>query len=351
VDFRLSDNQVALAEGIRAMVAGRFPLEHVRAAEGAEVAISPGDWQLLADTGVFALTLPEPAGVGLGLADAVVVFEELGRGLIPGPLVGTSLAASAQLVDGAAEGQAVVGVHSTRGGPILVEHLPSLAALLVVSPPGGGSTARLIAPAPAAAGAQRIAAPLCPLTPLWHVPSLPAGDPLLDLGVRLGRQGALLTAALQVGHAGATLDLAVAYAKERRQFGHPIGSFQAVKHICADMLVRAEVARAGVHAAACLVDQPDVAGQEAESAGRPADEIVARAVLGAKILADEAALANARAAIQVHGGMGFTWEVPLHLHLKRARVLATTFGTAAQLSLALCALSEPRPAPGGPHRD
>jgi alkylation response protein AidB-like acyl-CoA dehydrogenase len=328
-------------------VAGRFPLEHVRAREGSEVAISPEDWQLLAEVGVFSLTLPEPAGVGLGLADAAVVFEELGRALIPGPLVGTFLAASAQLVQGAAEGQAQVGAHSTRGGPILVEHLGSLAALLVVSGPAGGSTARLIAPAPSAAGAQRVAAPLCPLTPLWHLPSLPAGDPLLDLGVRLGRDGALLTAALQVGHAAATLDRAVAYATERRQFGQPIGGFQAVKHICADMLVRAEVARAAVHAAACLVDQPDVAAQEAESAGRSSDEIVARAVLGAKILADEAALANARAAIQVHGGMGFTWEVPLHLHLKRARVLATTFGTVAQLSLALGVLSGPRAATGG----
>jgi hypothetical protein len=109
MDFRLSDDQVALADGIRAMVAGRLGLEHLRAGEGAEVAISPGDWQLLADTGVFALTLPEPAGLGLGLADAAVVFEELGRALVPGPLVGTALAASAQLVDGAAEGTVPVG--------------------------------------------------------------------------------------------------------------------------------------------------------------------------------------------------------------------------------------------------
>jgi alkylation response protein AidB-like acyl-CoA dehydrogenase len=78
--------------------------------------------------------------------------------------------------------------------------------------------------------------------------------------------------------------------------------------------------------------------------------VVARAVLGAKLLADEAGLKNARAAIQVHGGMGFTWEVPLHLHLKRSRVLATTFGTSAQLALAVSALAEPHPIDGGsPH--
>ena len=346
MDFRLSENQVALADGIRTMVSGRLGLDHIRANEGSETAISAEDWGLLAETGVFSLTLPEPEGVGLGLADAAVVFEELGRALIPGPLVGTFLAASAQLVVGAAAGQAQVGVHGAGPGPHLIAHLPSLQALLVLTAPGRGSTARLIDPAPPAADAQRIAAPLCPLTPLWRLDSMPAGEPLLDLGVRLRREGTLLTAALQVGHAAATLDAAVAYAKERSQFGKPIGSFQAVKHICADMLVRAEVARSAVQAAACLADQPDVVAQDAERSGRSPEDTLARAVVGAKLLADEAALANARAAIQVHGGMGFTWEVPLHLHLKRSLVLATTFGTPAQLALDLCSLAEPRPGEG-----
>ena len=88
-------------------------------------------------------------------------------------------------------------------------------------------------------------APLDPLTPLWRLDALPAGEPVADPDGALWRDGALLTAALQVGHAAEALDLAVAYAKERQQFGKPIGSFQAVKHMCADMLVRAEVARAG----------------------------------------------------------------------------------------------------------
>ena len=153
----------------------------------------------------------------------------------------------------------------------------------------------------------------------------------------LFRDGALLTAALQVGHAAEALDLAVAYAKERQQFGTPIGTFQAIKHMCADMLVRAEVARAAVHAAACLADQPDVVDAEAAAAGCTPGQLVDRAVGGAKLLADEAAIGNARSAIQVHGGMGFTWEVPLHLHLKRARVHATTFGTPAERAGALAA--------------
>jgi alkylation response protein AidB-like acyl-CoA dehydrogenase len=321
------------------MVTGRLALEHVREREGAEVAISPEDWVLLAETGVFSLTLPEPDGVGLGLADAVVVFEELGRALIPGPLVGTFLAAGAQLVEGAAEGAVQVGVHRGGPGPILIEHLPSLAGLLLLPGFDKRSTARLLVPAPPVASATRMAAPLCPLTPMWQVPTLAAGDPVAAVGVRLVRDGSILTAALQVGHAAETLDLAVAYAKERHQFAKPIGSFQAVKHICADMLVRAEVARNAVQAAACLADAPDVVAFEAEAARCSPEEFIARATMGAKLLADEAALGNARAAIQVHGGMGFTWEVPLHLHLKRSRVLATSFGTPSQLAAALSGLT------------
>jgi alkylation response protein AidB-like acyl-CoA dehydrogenase len=163
-----------------------------------------------------------------------------------------------------------------------------------------------------------------PLTPLWSLPSLPAGTPVAgpEVAAWWRRDGAVLTAALQLGSAAWTTELAVEYAKHRQQFGRPIGGFQAIKHLCADMVVRVEVARAAVHAAAVTVDQPEVG-----------DALVAAA--GAKLLADEAALANGRSCIQVHGGMGFTWEVPAHLAYKRARVLATQFGTDAELAEAL----------------
>ena len=332
MDFRIGEDERQLAEGIRAMVAGRLPLEHLRAREGDACAISDDDWMALGETGVFALTLPEPAGTGLTMAEAVVVFEELGRTLVPGPLVGTFLAARAGLVEGAAEGRARVGVHASGpgSGPVLVEHLGSLDALLVLAV-GGEGAAQLLAPVPGA-GAVRADAPLDPLTPLWRLDALPAGEPVAHDDGSLFRDGALLTSALQVGHAAEALDLAVAYAKERQQFGNPIGTFQAIKHMCADMLVRAEVARAAVHAAACLADVVDA---EAAATGCTPAQLLDRAVGGAKLLADEAAIGNARSAIQVHGGMGFTWEVPLHLHLKRARVRATTFGTASEHAAAL----------------
>ena len=334
MDFRVDDDQRELAEGIRSMVAGRLPLERVRTREGAARVAEAGDWAALGETGVFSLTLPEPTGAGLGMADATVVFEELGRALVPGPLIGTFLASIAGAVDGAAEGKVQVGVLCAgRPGPVLVEHLGSLDALLVL---GAEGAPQLLAPAPTG-GAHQMAHPLDPLTPMWRLETLPFGGSLAEDGGGLWRDGALLTAALQVGHAAAVLDLAVAYAKERRQFGQPIGSFQAFKHMCADMLVRAEVARAAVHAAACLADAPDVLAAEAAAAGTTPFAWQQRAAAGAKLLADEAALANARAAIQVYGGMGFTWEVPLHLHLKRARVLSTSFGTPADAAVALAA--------------
>ena len=334
MDFRIGDDQRELAEGIRAMLAGRLPLEHLRGREGHERAIDGRDWAALGETGVFALTLPEPEGTGLGLADATVVFEELGRALVPGPLVGTFLAAGCGVGEAAAAGRAQVGVLCAgRPGPVLVEHLGSLDALLVLA---SDAPPQVLAPAPCG-GARRVEHPLDPLTPLWRLGALPDGGSLPGDDGRLWRDGALLTAALQVGHAAATLDLTVAYAKERHQFGKPIGSFQAVKHMCADMFVRAEVARAAVHAAACLADAPDVTHAEAEAAGCAPGQLLTRSVAGAKLLADEAALINARASIQVHGGMGFTWEVPLHLHLKRARVLSTNFGTPAELSADLAA--------------
>jgi alkylation response protein AidB-like acyl-CoA dehydrogenase len=330
MDFELNDDQVALAEGVRALVHGRFDLETVRRAEGAGRTFEAAAWLELGRAGVFSLTLPEAAGgVGLGLADAAVVFEELGRALVPGPLVATALAAG--LVEGAATGTAAAGLLVGGGPhlPVLVEHLGALDALLVLTEAGvlvvdGAELADVTA------AAARIDEPLDPLTPLWRpTGAVPPGRPAADraTSARLAHEGAVLTAALQVGHAAETVTMAVAYAKERQQFGRPIGSFQAIKHLCADMLTRAEVARCAVHAAACLADQPEaVAVGAAAGDGSPAD-VLRRAAAGAKLMADEAAVANARTAIQVYGGMGFTWEVPLHLHLKRSLVLATTFGT------------------------
>jgi alkylation response protein AidB-like acyl-CoA dehydrogenase len=226
--------------------------------------------------------------LGLGLVQAAVVFEELGRALVPGPLVATHLAAAS--VEGAASGTRVVGLLEDG----LLEYPEALDAAITAD--GRVLDVPDVTP---------VDAPLDPLTPMGFL----AGG---TSRVEPRPDGVVLTAALLVGVAAATTDLAVGYAKEREQFGRPIGSFQAVKHICADMFVRAEVARCAVHAAAVGVD--DGAADES------------RAAPGAKLLASENAVANGKACIQVHGGMGFTWEVPAHLYLKRAAVLSTRFG-------------------------
>ncbi len=299
MDFLPTDDQRALQDGVRALLDGRFPLD--RLATG----FDPGLWQALADTGVFDLRRPEAdGGLGLGMAEAVLVFEELGRACVPGPLVATHLAAG--------RAGAPVTVLDAAARPLLVGHLEVSGALLVLADDG----ARLVDAATVTAAP--VAEPLDPLTPLHELADVPrTGEQVGDAvtASRWRREAAVLTAALQVGLAARLTDLAVAYAGQREQFGRTIGSFQAVKHMCADMLVRAELARAALHAAAVTLDEPSVG-----DAGR--------AVAGAKLLADEAATGNGRACVQVHGGMGFTWEVPVHFFLKRAWVHATEFGTA-----------------------
>jgi alkylation response protein AidB-like acyl-CoA dehydrogenase len=296
VDFELSVDQVALGDGIRSLCEGRFPIKRVR--DGFDRSVHSE----LADAGVFSLRAD-----GFTVADAAVVFEELGRAVVPGPLVWLYLAHG--LVDGVAGGLEV----ARREPPWMVEHLDVLDTLLVLRDDNGIVEA---VPAGKIAGAIPVTRPLDPLTPVHRVERLPAGEQVggADLIARWRLEGAVVTAAFLVGLAEACTDLSVAYAKERRQFDRPIGSFQAVKHLLANMLVRAEVARASVHAAACTLDAPDVGD-------------VARAVAGAKMLAGEAAITNGKTATQVHGGMGFTWEVDVHLYLKRAWLLDTVLGS------------------------
>ena len=320
MDFELSSDQEALRDGVRALCEGRFTIEFIRSLiDGAYV--DRGRWRELAETGVFSLVMPESeGGVGLGYADAVVVFEELGRALVPGPLVATFLAAG--LVDGAAGGDAIVGLVERprvedglvdgRPQPAYVEYLDVLDALLVLDDDGVWQV-----DAAAVLSAARQPKPLDPLTPVWRIDALPQGTRIGDAALAHQWQtvGATLTSALQLGIATGACELATEYAKGRMQFGKPIGQFQAVKHMCADMVTRNEVCRAAVYWAGCALDDAEV--------GDPV-----RAASVARIEADVASSENGKDCVQVHGGMGYTWEVDAHLFLKRAWVLATQFGSA-----------------------
>ena len=310
MDFELSDDQVALVDGVRALLAGRFDIDTVRGLE-AHGGVERGKWHELAETGVFSLTLSEAAGgVGLGWADAALVFEVLGHALVPGPLVATLLAA--ELVEGAASGDVVVGMieRPAPGEPAYIEYPEVINTLLVLDADGVWQ----IAPGPL--GLRPVHKPLDALTPAARVASLPQGDRIADAAVaaRLRTRGAVLTSAIQLGVAEGACDLATAYAKERRQFGKPIGQFQAVKHLCADMVTRVEVTRAAVYMAGLCCDDATI-------------EDPTRAASMARIMANYASSENGKDCVQVHGGMGYTWEVDAHLFLKRAWALAYAFGS------------------------
>ena len=314
MDFELSEDQVALTEGVRQLCEGRFPMAAVRDLESAG-GVDRDRWRELAELGVFSLRLPEDrGGVGLGWAEAVLAFEELGRAAVPGPLVWTHLAAG--LVDGAADGTTLVGGIERHDPSGLIEHPDALDVLVVVDDDG------LWRLDPAEVPWEPVAVPLDPLTPVARCTGpLPVGDRIGDHGDArdLRRHGAALAAGLLLGLAEAATDGAVAFAQEREQFDRPIGSFQALKHLMADMLVRVEVARGAVYAAGVTLDDPEVGDPE-------------RATLAAKLTAAEAAVANGNDSVQVHGGMGYTWEVDAHLLLKRAYVLEPLFGSREELS-------------------
>ncbi|MFH8497679.1 acyl-CoA dehydrogenase family protein [Streptomyces coeruleorubidus] len=284
--FRLTDDQRALRDGTRRLLARRFGGEAVRRAVESPGRLDRALWRALGEAGFFALRLPEAeGGVGAGLPEAVLVFEEAGRALLPGPLIATHLAAG--VVPGAATGETVVS--AVDGG--LVEW-PAEADVV------RGDTA----------GAVPMRS-LDPLTPLYRVPGGAAADP--------DPAAVLLSAAEQLGTAARVCELAVQHARAREQFGRPVGAFQAVAHLCAGMLVRSETARAAVYAAAVTADPVDIAA--------------------ARLLADEAAVRGARDCLQVHGGMGFTWESEVHLHLKRAWVRTQRAGGITESEEALAA--------------
>ncbi|MER6068974.1 acyl-CoA dehydrogenase family protein [Streptomyces sp. NPDC001817] len=284
--FQLTEDQRALKAGVRELLDRRFGREALRAAVDAPGRLDRELWRVLGDAGFFALRLPEAdGGVGLGLPEAVLVFEEAGRALLPGPLVATHLAAGT--VPGAATGETVVAAVDGE----LVEWLE---------------------PADVVRGEATGAVPLRsvdPLTPLHRLPAAPHRKARHPVSAGTGAPdplASLLTAAEQLGTAVRVLETAVQHARTREQFGRPIGAFQAVKHLCADLLVRTETARVAVYAAAVTGDPADIAA--------------------ARLLADEAAVRGARDCLQVHGGMGFTWEADVHLHLKRAWVRARRGG-------------------------
>jgi alkylation response protein AidB-like acyl-CoA dehydrogenase len=315
--FALSDEQRALAAAMRKFCERECPPAAVRAAWSGS-GRSTERWRALVELGVVGLTVPEAhGGAGLGALELVGVLEEAGRAALPEPLVETTAVGVPLLAAGAptlaaewlprvAAGRAVV----TFGldGSVADAHWADLLLLVRDGAVYAVGRERVRTTAlPSVDGARRL------FRVEWEQGALVTDDPRA-LAAAFDH-GALGAAAELCGLGRRMLDVTVEYAQLRRQFGRPIGSFQAVQHRLADALVALELARPLVHRAAWST----------------AREHAARAVhvSMAKAAASEAALATARAALQCHGAIGYSFEHDLHLWMKRAWALAAAWGSAA----------------------
>jgi alkylation response protein AidB-like acyl-CoA dehydrogenase len=326
MDLMLSADQEAVRDAIREVLRDRASSALLRAAMESESGFDASLWQTAAELGWLGLAVPEASGgAGYGVAETMLLFVELGRSLAPGPwlgavvaaraLAGTDDAAVAEIVGGTRrvvpidDPDGLLGTERLSGEAVQVldAHLAGEAVVLgereawLVSLDGQGVT-------------RTIERCMDPTRRLGRIRFADAPARRVAGGAGgLRRLAAVLAAAEAVGVAERTQEMSVDYAKVREQFGRPIGTFQAIKHRCADMAVRAEVARSAVTYAAVALDEA-------------ADDAPLH-VHVAKALATDAAIQNATDNIQNHGGMGYTWESDAHLFLKRARMLEHVFGT------------------------
>ena len=357
MDFDLSADQVALRDAAAGLLDDRCGMDVVRRA--CDSGWFDDDlWAAMVEQGWTGIAVPEAlGGVGLGTVEAAVLLEQTGAHLAPVPLL-QQLAALAVLADGPwgerlLSGEAVACVARTpldRAGDGSVSGRPepviygARADVLVAPATATARTPMDDMPAPAddelvavdLAGIARSPEPAMDQTrelawiELDAAPAVTVGG-AEEAAVHLDR-GAVFHSAEMLGGAETVMNLAVEYAKVREQFGRPIGSFQAVKHRCADMLVDVEGMRSAVYHAAWAL-----------GAGGP-DAPAAAAT--AKIWCSDAAVRVAESALQVHGGIGFTWEADVHLYLKRAQLDGVSFGDARHHRARLAALLRDRLATG-----
>ena len=297
--FAFTEEQEMLRSQARAFLSERFPAERVAELADSPEGWDPASWAELAELGWLGVTVPEDAGgAGLTFLEEAVIFEELGRALYPGPYFSTVALALPALP---AELQAEVAAGEARWSASLDGSLvPDLALVdrVLVAREG-----RLVA-VPAAGESVETVDTTRRLGRLRE--GLEGEDLGADDAASAARLRALTALALEaVGIAQRVLDLGVEYARGREQFGRPIGVYQAVSHKLADTYVEIELARSLAYWAAWCVAEDD--------------EQAPLAVAAAKSYASEAAVNACERSIQVHGGIGFTWEHILHRYYKRAQ--------------------------------
>ena len=329
MDFDLSDDQLALRDGARDLLDDLASAARVRTHTTMNDAFDAALRRAMADQGWLGIEMAEAdGGVGLGFVEAAILAEELGRHATPAPFVSTVLALDALTRAGDEEwterliaGDAIACVAWDAHAP--VPYAPSADLAIVCTDDALYAFALPDRP-------RRE-----PAMDLTREVGWLAFDPATahrigeaDARTRLLDRGAALACADLLGSAGRALDMAVEYARDRVQFGRPIGSFQAVKHRCADMLVDVEGMRSTTYWAAWCIGAGDAEASVAAST--------------AKIWCGDASKRVMASALQVHGGIGFTWEHDLHFFMKRAQLDQLAFGDASFHRARLTALLRPR---------
>ncbi len=360
--FALTETQQTVKNSAREFFSAECPMAEVRRLMETETAFDAALWGKFAEQGWTGIIFPEKYdGFGLGMVEMAAAMEEMGRALIPGPFVSTVLLAGTVLDRGGSEKDkekylGAICRGQARSTLALLERSASWSPEAVqleaeIQPGGGyklsgeklfvsdagiadfllvvarlkGELAVLIVPGDAP-GVEKIATPGVDLTRRLYRVAFDnvsvAQENLLASGdrARRGVEAALDVACVglaaeMVGGMQRLVDLTVEYAKTRKQFGRPIGTFQAVQHQCADMLVLLEGSRSAAYYAAWALSE--------NSPDAPA------AVSVAKAYASEAYRDAGNKSIQVQGGMGFTWENDSHLYYRRAKASELLFGDAA----------------------
>ncbi len=317
MQFAFTRDQLHLRDGVRDALARECTPAEVRGS-WADAGVSQRLWSKLAELDVLGLRLSESSGgVGLSELELVLVMEETGRSAVPGPIVEHAavalplldeLAVDARLLQRAASGEAIFSV-GLQGSPYVLD--ADRASHLVLQREGSLYLVErkdaLLRPVRSVDGSRRLFEVRAQTSGI-----LAHGQAAEEAAALAFDRGALASSAQLLGLSRQMLNMSVEYVKTRQQFGKPIGSFQAVKHMLADALLALEFASPMVYRAAHTLAQ--------RAASR------ALHVSMAKIYAGEAAQRVARSALQCHGAIGYSFECDLHLWMKRSWALAAAWG-------------------------
>jgi len=351
--FDLTDEQQAIKATARDFLAARYKSERIRELPESEHGFEAADWAEMSELGWPGLALPEEwGGQGLGIVDLAVLFEEMGYALAPSPLLSTTVAGLALAANGSDEQKErwlrPLAAGEARGTPALFDAgTPAVPGEFEMEAKADGdgvvldgekvlvmdaASADFFLVATADGRRHLVERDAAGVT-VTAEPSIDLTRRLYSVrfdGVRVGSEATLngtqpdylpvlwrvcvALAAESTGIAQRAMEMAVEYAKDRQQFGRPIGSYQAVSHRCAQMLLETENSRSAVYGAAWAADAEP--------------ELLPLAASMAKAYASDAGWRVPDASIQVHGGIGFTWEHDLHFFLKRGKANAAMFGDA-----------------------